>query len=89
MIARHIDWVRNQPCCVPECGRWPSEAHHVRTAANSGVGLKPDDSFTVPLCRYHHDAYHRLGRSTFERECHVDLDDELRFLQAASGTEMP
>jgi hypothetical protein len=51
--------------------------------------MKPDAVYAVPLCRYHHDAYHRVGRITFEALCRVDLDKELEFLQAASGTEMP
>jgi hypothetical protein len=85
----HLAWIRRQPCCVPECGRHPSEAHHVRTAANSGTGIKPSAFFAVPLCRSHHDAYHRLGRHTFERDHGVDLDQELNFLRVASGTEMP
>jgi hypothetical protein len=51
--------------------------------------MKPDAVYAVPLCRYHHDAYHRLGRHTFEDRHGVDLDAELRFMQLASGTEMP
>lgn len=85
----HLAWIRRQPCCVPECARLPAEAHHVRTAANSGTGMKPSDYDTVPLCHYHHLIYHHRGRQTFEQICHVDLDAELRFLRAASGTEMP
>jgi hypothetical protein len=88
-LIDHLAWVRRQPCCVPECGRVPAEAHHVRTAANSGTGMKPSPFYAVPLCRYHHDKYHRIGRASFELACNVDLDAELRFLRMASGTEMP
>lgn len=32
--------------------------HHVRTAENSGTGIKPSDFITVPVCDAHHRAAH-------------------------------
>lgn len=63
----HRDWVRKEFCCsVPGCQLEPTETHHIRTAANSGMGKKCSDAFIVSLCREHHAQYHRIGRDTFE-----------------------
>lgn len=57
---QHRAFVRQQPCLF-ECAACAGQmhAHHVRTAANSGTGIKPHDRFCVPLCAYHHDSIHR------------------------------
>jgi hypothetical protein len=89
MTERHLAWIRSQPCCVPGCGLQPVEAHHVRTAANSGTGLKPSDWDTVPLCHIHHFALHARGRASFEAKYRVSLEAVMLFCQAASGSEMP
>lgn len=68
----HLDFVRSCPCCVPGCTR-PSQAHHVRTAANSGMGLKPNDRLTVGLCAFHHMEIHSTGQRTFETKYGLDL----------------
>jgi hypothetical protein len=49
----HRKFIESQPCVVPGCSR-PSVCAHLRTAGNSGIGLKPHDQFTVPLCDTHH-----------------------------------
>ena len=76
----HLAFVRSQGCAVRTrqgAGRCqgPIQAHHVRTAANSGMALKPPDSCAVGLCHGHHRALHDLGRRTFERSYGVDLAD--------------
>jgi hypothetical protein len=49
----HLDLIRQLPCLLS--GR-PAEAAHIRYAdakhgkAETGVGRKPDDRWTVPLC---------------------------------------
>lgn len=49
--------VRRLPCCVPGC-RSPSEAHHVRRHA--GTGMRPHDRDAIPMCHRHHvDEFHR------------------------------
>lgn len=60
----HLAYVRTLPCLV--CGRpGPSDPAHIRAAAPhygkryTGKGEKPDDKWTLPLCRSHHDAQHR------------------------------
>lgn len=87
MTAAYLDMIRQLPCCVPGCRRYPSEPHHVRTAANSGTGMKPPDTETVPLCRVHHDEYHLQGGKSFEHKYGLDLAEEARFL--ASAPPMP
>lgn len=68
----HLAWIRRQACCVAGCtGR--AEAHHVRSGTNGGMGLKPSDSWTVPLCAVHHSEHNRLGVRTFEDTYAVDL----------------
>lgn len=49
------------------------EAHHVRSAATSGVGVKPGDDHAVPLCARHHREVHQLGIESFEAKHGVDL----------------
>lgn len=41
-------------------------AHHVRTGNTGGMGLKPSDRHTVPLCPAHHLELHNDGVRTFE-----------------------
>jgi hypothetical protein len=59
------------------------QAHHVRTAANAGTGLKPPDTAAVPLCDQHHYEGHQIGWRTFEARYRVDLAGEARFLGTA------
>lgn len=71
---QHTKFIRSLPCCV--CGsRKQVEAAHVRMASavhgkrETGGAEKPDDSWTVPLCRRHHQddpqAQHRIGEKAF------------------------
>jgi hypothetical protein len=46
--------VRLLPCCV--CGSEPSEPHHI---GQSYGPLKTSDYFTIPVCRTHHEDFHR------------------------------
>ena len=47
------------PCLI--CGRKPSDPHHLRFTQRRALGRKVSDEFTVPLCRVHHRAVHRVG----------------------------
>ncbi len=59
----YLAYVRTLPCLI--CGKSPSDAAHLRSAAlwyskrQTGLGEKPDDKWTLPLCRHHHDEQHR------------------------------
>jgi len=55
----HVKYVAAQSCLV--CGRRPADAHHIRFAQHSAMGRRVSDEFTVPLCRGHHRALHRVG----------------------------
>jgi len=56
----HKSWVESLPCCARiefaphiSCGG-DVVMHHVKTSANSGVGIKPKHWYGVPLCHNHH-----------------------------------
>src|ERR1700730_9474575 len=55
----HLRFVAQQTCVL--CGRKPAEAHHIRFAQPRALARKSGDEFTVPLCRAHHRAVHRVG----------------------------
>jgi hypothetical protein len=55
----HVKFVAQHPCLI--CGRFPSDAHHMRFKQNRALGRKVSDEFTVPLCRGHHREVHRCG----------------------------
>jgi len=55
----HLRFVAQQPCLV--CGRKPSDPHHLRFMQPRALGRKVSDEFTVPLCRGHHRAVHRVA----------------------------
>ena len=57
----YLEYIRTLPCCV--CGRSGVAAHHADTG---GMGIKCNDTRTVPLCHKHHMECHALGRITFQ-----------------------
>ncbi|MGJ8524123.1 hypothetical protein R84981_002841 [Carnimonas sp. R-84981] len=55
---KYLRWVRTQPCCM--CGAPADHAHHIISRGNvSGMGMKPADVLTVPVCAPHHNEIHR------------------------------
>ena len=70
--AKHLRWIRTLRCIDPLCQARNIEAAHVRhglpAGGMAGVGIKPADYWTVPLCREHHREAHTKGHETFERE---------------------
>lgn len=53
-------FIRQHPCCGCYCPA--DDAHHYgKRYAGGGMGVKPHDTFEVPLCRGCHDHYHRDG----------------------------
>lgn len=73
---RHRRHVASFVCSVmgrgDEC-QGQVRAHHMRSAANAGKGLKPHDGFCAPLCDHHHEEFHRTGIATFAAKYGVDL----------------
>lgn len=66
----HLAAVRQ--CICLSCGKNPAgEAAHIRMASavygkrESGIGEKPDDKFTVPLCHECHMEQHAIGERPF------------------------
>lgn len=74
---RHLRLVRQCPCLI--CHRAPcGEAAHVRYASDEygkrepGIGAKPSDRWTVPLCHEHHMAQHSVGEKPWWRQHGID-----------------
>jgi hypothetical protein len=69
--VHHLAFVRQLPCVA--CGKAPpSEAAHVRTGTDGGVGVKPGDRYAVPLCAACHAKQHRIGELTFWSALRID-----------------
>ena len=70
----HLAHVALQPCCVPGCGVWPVEVHHLLMGPEpKGRGIKASDYWTVPLCHAHHlgqDSPHHHGNEEKWAEGH-------------------
>ena len=71
----HLAWVRTLRCVARADGCLSAvQAHHVRTGnTGGGMGMKPDDCWTVPLCAKHHYDLHTIGCRTFEARHRLDL----------------
>ena len=74
---KHLAWIRRRGCVL--CGDdTTTEAAHVRfcdpRAAKplTGLGIKPDDCWTVPLCNAHHAEQHSFGEAKWWRAVGVD-----------------
>jgi hypothetical protein len=74
----HLAFIRELPCCV--CGTNVCvDAAHVRMSDarvaknNPGVGQKPHDRWTVPLCRTHHNEQHLGNELWFWKEKGIDV----------------
>lgn len=55
-------------CCLG-----PTEAAHVRSGTDGGVGMKPSDRYALPLCSAHHHRQHQIGEKPFEKETGIDM----------------
>jgi hypothetical protein len=76
----HKAWIESQPCMIRTFECFPKAdcqgdivSAHIRTAANSGTGLKPPQWDTVPLCTHHHGLQHQKGQPEFARLCGLNL----------------
>lgn len=59
----HLEFVRTLPCIA--CFALPSQAAHVRSAKNSGMGVKPGDDKILPCCAECHARQHSIGQPRF------------------------
>ncbi len=65
---KHLKFLRTLPCCV--CLRMDTvQAAHLRKDVplehKGGMGMKPSDCYTVPLCYECHNRQHNIGEITF------------------------
>jgi len=74
---KYLEFIRKQPCII--CLKNETEAHHCREF-NSGIGIKPSDTFSIPLCREHHYEIHNIGKNSFYGRHEIDIYRELHRL---------
>jgi hypothetical protein len=82
---KHLAFIRRLPCVA--CSATPCEAAHVRIGTDGGMGLKPSDKFTVPLCATHHRLQHDQGERTFWRDLWIEPTDLAAQLFAVTGDD--
>jgi len=88
----YLALIRKCPCA--SCGHDPCGiAAHVRTSSAAhgkpctGMQMKPDDKWTVPLCHECHMRQHSLGELTFWYELGINAVLLCTKLQKAGGLE--
>ena len=76
---KYLDYIRSQPCII--CDNL-SEPQHIRRLAYipkryaGGVGFKPHDCLSLPMCRAHHEECER-GYKDFEDKYHIDIRKQI------------
>jgi hypothetical protein len=74
----HLQFIRGLPCirCLNDTA---TEAAHLRRADAriakpiTGIGIKPDDRFVLPLCGKDHRRQHAIGEKNFWVNCDPEL----------------
>lgn len=73
----HLAWIRQQPCCI--CRDNTSvEAAHLRVSSinddkrDTGMGERPSDKWTLPLCGRHHREQHTMNETVFWSKYNID-----------------
>jgi hypothetical protein len=61
---KHRRYIASLPCCVSGL-EGSTQAAHVRSGTNGGMGMKPSDEFCVPLSFEEHARQHRLGERIY------------------------
>lgn len=84
---KHRRFIRMHACSVPGCESRDIEAAHYRTAANSGMQIKPSDEFCLALCKAHHAEQHQHGQPALERKYGIDMAAKARTFAKASPDE--
>ena len=59
----HLQFIRELECVL--CGNPGVEAAHLRWKTDGGMGMKPSDSWVLPLCSHHHRIQHSIGEPRF------------------------
>lgn len=68
-------FIRSLPCVV--CSTEPTEAAHQRIDGMGGMGVKPPDSYCLPLCYECHAREHQIGAITFWANAMIDRRKEI------------
>lgn len=67
----HLQNVRGYACLIAgmlgHVCQGKIEAHHLRPGSHAGMGIKPGDDRTVPLCSLAHRTLHDMGEKAFEK----------------------
>lgn len=86
----YLDFIRSLPCCI--ClDNTSTEAAHIRFGDRragkrpTGMGERPDDKWTIPLCGVHHREQHTRGERLFWDEMDRDPIFLSLALQAIAG----
>lgn len=73
----HLHFIRQLPCCI--ClDNTATEACHIRFADAriakpiTGIGIKPDDKYVVPMCGRHHREQHAGDERAFWHDHGLD-----------------
>lgn len=89
----HLAFIRRLPCAV--CGiEDRSDAAHIRYGdlsrgkAPAGMGMKPDDKWTVPLCRPCHEVQHGQNERAYWAKREADPLSIAEQLYEHSGDEL-
>src|ERR1700678_1726046 len=73
----HCDFIRSLPCLICQ-DNTATECAHIRMADPriakpiTGIGIRPDDRFTTPLCHRHHHQQHLLNEKEWWDDCGID-----------------
>ena len=83
----HLAAVASCPCVI--CGNPFVQVAHIRYSVpgrpNPGVGRKPDDRYTIPLCEPHHREQHSRGERLWWESKGIDPLAVADKLYEASG----
>jgi len=84
---RYLDYLRGQACC--RCGLAPpSQVHHLRKGSDGGIGLKPSDTWGVPVCDRCHGVMQRYEQAEGRADTLADRYRQcLQFLTDFLGGE--
>ncbi len=78
---KYLKAVRKLPCSISGCNTQPIHAAHIRKGTDGGMGLKPSDTWAIPLCYQHHHEQHQIGEMPFEERHGIDMKAIARRLQ--------
>lgn len=90
--GEHLKFIRSLPCVVCSSRR-NIQAAHLRSInliygkRESGIGAKPNDAYSLPLCSEHHEQQHKGNELTFWASHNVDPFKTAAALFACSGDD--